>query len=288
MVYGKNKQRLKMKQKFGTIQKRIGILISGVDLIVVITNFIFITNRDGSVVTALTSFNVWFMFLIGIPFIISIFVESRFLKIVQISSFLLVGIFSVLDDYEDFYGPALFLAAWLLLRHYGFLEQRGKLKNGILIASIVVLSQISANINTHEGVYAGFSTLWYALFLISLILIIWRDIIKQQEELKTENTSLKTNYKKLAAQLDEIEDEKKPYNLRSMNISPAEERVIKTLTIYKASNREISERLNIAESTVKLHLYNIYNKIGVDNRFAIIDLCRYNYPEVTSFSLETD
>ncbi|MDY7029042.1 MAG: LuxR C-terminal-related transcriptional regulator [Spirochaetota bacterium] len=40
----------------------------------------------------------------------------------------------------------------------------------------------------------------------------------------------------------------------------------------------MAERLNIAESTVKLHLYNIYNKIGVDNRFAIIDLCKYNFP----------
>jgi len=43
--------------------------------------------------------------------------------------------------------------------------------------------------------------------------------------------------------------------------------VIKTLTLYKASNREIAERLNFAESTVKLHMYNICNKIGVDKRY---------------------
>ena len=49
--------------------------------------------------------------------------------------------------------------------------------------------------------------------------------------------------------------------------------------MYKASNREIAERLNIAESTVKLHLYNIYNKLGVDNRFTVIDLCKYNFTD---------
>ena len=99
----------------------------------------------------------------------------------------------------------------------------------------------------------------------------------EQVKLRTENKSLRINYTRIRNQLIELEEEQKPYNLKSVKVTPAEERVIKTLTIYKASNREIAERLNIAESTVKLHLYNIYNKIGVDNRFAIIDLCKYNY-----------
>ena len=55
--------------------------------------------------------------------------------------------------------------------------------------------------------------------------------------------------------------------------------LFRSLTKYKAGNREIAERLNLAESTVKLHIYNICNKIGVDNRFAIIDLCKYNFEE---------
>ncbi len=73
-----------------------------------------------------------------------------------------------------------------------------------------------------------------------------------------------------------------PPPAKEAKISPAETRIIETLAVYKASNREIAERLNLAESTVKLHLYNIYNKIGVDNRFAIIDLCKYNFPEKTT------
>ncbi|MCK5673715.1 MAG: response regulator transcription factor [Spirochaetales bacterium] len=108
-------------------------------------------------------------------------------------------------------------------------------------------------------------------------MIIWRDMVLIQEKFRVENRSLKINYTRIRDQLIELEGDQKPFNLKIIKITPAEERVIKTLTIYKASNREIAERLNIAESTVKLHLYNIYNKFGVDNRFAIIELCKYNY-----------
>jgi ATP/maltotriose-dependent transcriptional regulator MalT len=212
-----------------------------------------------------------------VPFIISVFVESRILKVLQVLTFTAMGTANIMEQYQEFYGPAMFLAAWLLMRHYGFLDRYARLKNTLLILFISVLSQISAQIHQPEKIFAGLNTLYYALFLVLLILIIWRDTLKQQEFLKRENISLQTNYKKLARELAELEEERKPYDLKAVKISPAEERVIEALTVYKASNREIAERLNIAESTVKLHLYNICNKIGVDNRFAIIDLCKYNF-----------
>lgn len=265
-----------MKHFLGTVQKRIGLLISILDLFVVVTNFINYAIIDG-IVASLLNISVWFMFLIIIPFVFSIFIESRVLKILQVLAILFVGTISVIQDYEGFYGPALFLASWLMMRQYGYLEKHGKKKNIGLLVAVVVLSQISANLHTHEGAFAGFSTLWFSLFLSTLVLIIWRDMINQQKELKKENNSLQINYKKLAVLLEEIEKNKQPYNLKACGVSPAEERVIKILTIYKASNREIAERLDLAESTVKLHLYNIFNKIGVDNRFAVIDLCKYNF-----------
>jgi two-component system nitrate/nitrite response regulator NarL len=36
------------------------------------------------------------------------------------------------------------------------------------------------------------------------------------------------------------------------------------------SNKGIARRLNITEGTVKIHLNNIYRKVGVMNRFALI------------------
>ncbi len=265
-----------MDRYISTVQKRIGLLISIIGILVVINNIID-RSRSGDLIYIFYSISVAFVFACTVPFIISIFVESPILKALQVLTFIAMGTANIMQSYQEFYGPAMFLAAWLVMRNYGFLDKHAKIKNTLMILFIAVLSQISARIHQPQKIFAGLNTLYYALFLIILILIIWRDTLKQQEFLKKENLSLQTNYKKMAAQIAELEEGRKPYDLKAVKISPAEERVIEALTVYKASNREIAERLNIAESTVKLHLYNIFNKIGVDNRFTIIDLCKYNF-----------
>jgi two-component system nitrate/nitrite response regulator NarP len=35
-------------------------------------------------------------------------------------------------------------------------------------------------------------------------------------------------------------------------------------------NRDIAERLGISEGTAKLHLYNVYKKLGVANRVELV------------------
>ncbi len=37
-------------------------------------------------------------------------------------------------------------------------------------------------------------------------------------------------------------------------------------------NREIAERLAISEGTVKIHLHNIYEKLGIDGRSQLVRL----------------
>jgi two-component system nitrate/nitrite response regulator NarL len=38
------------------------------------------------------------------------------------------------------------------------------------------------------------------------------------------------------------------------------------------SNKEVGRRLNLSEGTVKIHLHNIYQKVGVANRTALTAL----------------
>ncbi len=49
----------------------------------------------------------------------------------------------------------------------------------------------------------------------------------------------------------------------------ARERAIVALIAEGLSNREIGNRLNVAEGTIKVHLHNIYQKCGVRNRTAL-------------------
>jgi len=52
------------------------------------------------------------------------------------------------------------------------------------------------------------------------------------------------------------------------------EREILTLLMRGRKNREIAKELFISENTVKVHVYNIYKKLGVNNRLAILELLK--------------
>ena len=266
-----------MKSSINTVQQRIGLLVTIVGLFVLSDNILTRYYEGKTITYVLSGISVWLLFLIIIPFIISVFFENRFLKLIQVTFILLTGVINIMESFNEVYGPGMFLAGWLLMRHYGFLDRYRKIKYTLFLVFLIGLSQVSAIIHNQGAIDAGLATLEYSAFIILLIIIIWRDMVLEQYKLRTENRSLKINYIRIRDHLKKLEEEQRPYDLKAAKISPAEERVIKTLSIYKASNREIAERLNIAEPTVKLHLYNIYNKIGVDNRFAIIDLCKYNY-----------
>jgi DNA-binding CsgD family transcriptional regulator len=266
-----------MKNIANSVQKQIGLMISIIGFIALSKNIIEIIIIGENILQNLSSLSVMILFLTLIPFVFSVFIENRYLKGLQIVVLLLTGIINIMESYNTVYGPGMFFAAWLLIRHYGFFDNHRKIKYSIFLSSLVILSQISAIIHNQGAIDSGYEILIYTSFIIMFVIIIWHDMVREQSRLKVENKSLRINYTKIRNQIIELEEEQKPYKLKSVKITPAEERVIKILTIYKASNREIAERLNIAESTVKLHLYNIYNKIGVDNRFAIIELCKYNY-----------
>jgi len=54
-------------------------------------------------------------------------------------------------------------------------------------------------------------------------------------------------------------------------VSPREIEIIKQVTLG-LRNMEIGKKLFISEGTVKIHLHNIYKKLGVDSR---TQLARY-------------
>jgi DNA-binding NarL/FixJ family response regulator len=49
---------------------------------------------------------------------------------------------------------------------------------------------------------------------------------------------------------------------------------ITTLVSAGLSNKDVGRRLNLAEGTVKIHLHNIYDRLGVANRTALAVMAR--------------
>ena len=59
----------------------------------------------------------------------------------------------------------------------------------------------------------------------------------------------------------------------------AREQELVHLVAEGLSNKHIARRLNISEGTVKIHLHNIYQKLGVSNRTALTTLAHRNHGE---------
>ena len=53
---------------------------------------------------------------------------------------------------------------------------------------------------------------------------------------------------------------------RKLSRLSGREREVMLLTVEGLSNKEIARRLNMSESTVKVHLRSIYRKLAVNNR----------------------
>jgi two-component system nitrate/nitrite response regulator NarL len=54
-----------------------------------------------------------------------------------------------------------------------------------------------------------------------------------------------------------------------MNSLTGREREIVLALAEGLSNKDVGRRLNLSEGTVKVHLHNIYQKLGVKNRTAL-------------------
>ena len=65
-----------------------------------------------------------------------------------------------------------------------------------------------------------------------------------------------------------------------MNSLTSREREVVLALAEGLSNKGVGRRLNLSEGTVKVHLHNIYSKLGVKNRTALAVLAFTNFAGV--------
>jgi DNA-binding NarL/FixJ family response regulator len=58
------------------------------------------------------------------------------------------------------------------------------------------------------------------------------------------------------------------------SVLSAREQEVVVLAAKGLANKQIARQLDVSEGTVKLHLHNIYRKLGINGRFALAALVR--------------
>jgi two-component system nitrate/nitrite response regulator NarL len=70
-----------------------------------------------------------------------------------------------------------------------------------------------------------------------------------------------------------------------MNSLTSQEQEVVLALAEGLSNKDIGRRLSLSEGTVKVHLHNLYSKLGVKNRTALVVLAHNVFARVrTAFS----
>jgi two-component system, NarL family, nitrate/nitrite response regulator NarL len=61
------------------------------------------------------------------------------------------------------------------------------------------------------------------------------------------------------------------------SLTSREREIVITLAAGGLSNKDVGRRLNLSEGTVKVHLHNIYQKLGVKTRTALVVLAHTEF-----------
>jgi len=65
------------------------------------------------------------------------------------------------------------------------------------------------------------------------------------------------------------------------SLTSREQEIVRILASGGLSNKDVGRRLNLSEGTVKVHLHNIYGKLGVKNRTALVVLAHAEHASVS-------
>ena len=63
------------------------------------------------------------------------------------------------------------------------------------------------------------------------------------------------------------------------SLTSRERQIVLTLVASGLSNKGIGRQLNLSEGTVKVHMHNIFTKLGIGNRTALVAMAHRNEVE---------
>ncbi|AFG36254.1 response regulator containing a CheY-like receiver domain and an HTH DNA-binding domain [Spirochaeta africana DSM 8902] len=212
---------------------------------------------------------------------------------------LLIGLIAMEEYPEAIYGHAFLLLGWIMLVQYRLLEgKRLLVATGALLAA--ALAAISIGIA--RGVFnltwvSAFNIIMFDVFVMSVGAVLYRDTLRSYldkirftdtlrrqrsldrkvREIEAERERYLKRVAELEQQLTAVRTEMKPFPLQERGITPAESEVIRVLVERQCSDADIASVLGKSLATVRVQMRSIFEKLGVESRVQVIELCRYNW-----------
>lgn len=274
-------------------ERRVGFFLTVIGILSVITLLVRIIQSDHLLTRFFQDPSFYLVFLVSlIIFVLSIQTAPIFSKIngiLQFFIFIIFAIVATIENYQSWYGMGLFTLAIVLGINYGYFKKYQLLKMSLMFILIAGTAEFSTRrSNNFEVSGFGMEVLIFMGFFFGIMFLCYYDdlnmTVGRVERLKIQKKNLILRMKndnarisQLQEQIDRLESVVQPFDLSKCRLTKAEMKVLEILVTYRAGNAEIAERLHKSEDTVKIQMKSIFDKIGADDRYHVIEMCRYNF-----------
>ncbi|MDC7226894.1 MAG: LuxR C-terminal-related transcriptional regulator [Spirochaetales bacterium] len=267
------------------VQKKVALLVSAAGFLISLIN-LFSYLGDFSAGEAILKPAVLLMFFTSFLTLISGLIDHPLFRFIQIFLALFTGTIAILDTYNSIHGLGLVLLGVFLAFKYGFFRQKAILKSIIILIYVFSLEMVSAHLDDREaGIMYGLDSVIYLTIFIVVSYIIYQDeitaYIMRNKEIEDELSVLEAERLQLAGRMELLDSRiaalTKPVDLDKMGLTAKEFEVLEALILYRETEHELADRLGMSFHTIKNHFRHIRDKLGVDRREDIIEMCRNNF-----------
>lgn len=261
--------------------KRVGFLLTFFGLTVFVANWIM----KGSPLAY--EFNIITLICTLTIFVSSFFKYGRYVQFISLAFASLASIYDTPDDGVSF---AILILTLLLMYKYKFFEKRATIKLSITFVVIILIVLLGSLKNKHiseptDIIVPIMTVLFFIVFLTSLVIIMYDELtiyIKREKKYKKEIKNLNITIAQTQEYLKKIDANF--IDPIQAGLTKKELILLEALCLYRESNIDLAERLGKSPNTIKVQLTRIMNKIGVETRYQLIDLCRHYFIEYKSES----
>lgn len=254
------------------LTKKLGILISVLTFMLLHSSVsLFLVGKDDLLANKLYSL---LLVVSALLMILSFYTIGKY---VQVICLFFTSVLTLLSHSEFSYTIAQLILLAIIMQKYGFLDQNLRYKL-LSIGFIFFILLGSIVCKDPMPIYYVITTIIMITIFVLFLFLIHKD---NEREIKASKELLHYTIDGLKLSLQEKEEIIQSMDTEYINpveagLTKAELIVLENLCIYRESNADLAQRLNKSEHTIKNQLKKVLIKIGADNRYQLVDICK-NY-----------